>query len=83
MLFVNSINKLPEEVKMALGALSCFGASTDCEVIQALETDLNLNLIEPLEVAIAEGLVTKLEGRYSFCHERIQEATCGMIQSKL
>ncbi|KAL7484284.1 hypothetical protein ACHAW6_009928, partial [Cyclotella cf. meneghiniana] len=80
MFFVQSINTLATDVRIALGALSCFGASTECEVIQAIETDLNLNLTEPLQIAIAEGLVNMLGGRYCFCHDRIQEAAYSMIE---
>eukprot|EP00804_Cyclotella_cryptica_P013696 CCRYP_016138-RA/>CCRYP_016138-RA protein AED:0.23 eAED:0.26 QI:0/0/0/1/0/0/2/0/855 len=83
-LFVNSINMLSDDVKAALGTLSCIGASVDIDVIHALESDLTLKLIDPLNVAIAEGLVSKLEGRYHFCHDRIQEAVYSMIEeSKL
>ncbi|KAL7481036.1 hypothetical protein ACHAW6_006712, partial [Cyclotella cf. meneghiniana] len=76
---VHSISTLPVDVKIALFALSCFGASTDFEIIQAIETDLNLNLIEPLNVAIKEAFVNKLDGRYCFCHDRIHEAAYSMI----
>jgi predicted ATPase len=82
MLFINSINRLPKEVNVALGTLSCFGASVDCDVINALESDLCLQLIDPLNVAIAEGLVSKLGGKYYFCHDRIQEAVYSMIEGK-
>ncbi|KAL7479423.1 hypothetical protein ACHAW6_005158, partial [Cyclotella cf. meneghiniana] len=82
MFFVQSISMLPIDVKMALVVLSCFGASIELEVIEAIETDLNLNLIEPLNTAIAEGLVNKLHGRFSFCHDRIHEAAYSMIDEQ-
>jgi hypothetical protein len=78
--FAESINKLPADVKTALSALSCFGASTDMEVIQALETHLELKLVEPLNVAVAEGLVYKLDGIYYFCHDKIQQAAYSMTE---
>eukprot|EP00804_Cyclotella_cryptica_P021186 CCRYP_001485-RA/>CCRYP_001485-RA protein AED:0.02 eAED:0.02 QI:1/1/1/1/1/1/2/1352/1114 len=78
--FVDSINKLPADVKTALSALSCFGASTDSEVIRALETNPELTLIEPLNVAVSEGLVYKLDGIYHFCHDKIQQAAYSMIE---
>eukprot|EP00804_Cyclotella_cryptica_P019506 CCRYP_006657-RA/>CCRYP_006657-RA protein AED:0.02 eAED:0.02 QI:170/1/1/1/1/0.75/4/900/1170 len=82
LLFINRISMLPESVKVALGTLSCFGASVDCDVIHAIESDLALNLIEPLNVAISEGLVNKLDGRYHFCHDLIQEAVYSMIDEQ-
>ncbi|KAL7481155.1 hypothetical protein ACHAW6_006837, partial [Cyclotella cf. meneghiniana] len=82
MFFVQSISTLPVDVKVALVTLSCFGASTEFEVVKAIETDLNLNLIEPLNIAIAEGLVNQLDGKYCFCHDRIHEATYGMIDEE-
>jgi predicted ATPase len=80
--FVQSINTLPIDVKIALVALSCFGASTECEIIHAIEADLNLKLIEPLNIAIAEGLLSKLDGRYRFCHDRIHQATYSIIDGE-
>eukprot|EP00804_Cyclotella_cryptica_P029852 CCRYP_010780-RC/>CCRYP_010780-RC protein AED:0.08 eAED:0.08 QI:0/0.8/0.66/1/0.8/0.66/6/45/1317 len=82
MFFVNSINTLATDVKIALRVLSCFGSSTECEFIQAIETDLKLNVTEPLKIAMAEGLVNKLDGKYVFCHDRIQEATYSMIEEQ-
>eukprot|EP00804_Cyclotella_cryptica_P019507 CCRYP_006660-RA/>CCRYP_006660-RA protein AED:0.11 eAED:0.11 QI:0/0/0/1/1/0.5/2/0/852 len=80
LLFVKSINSLPQDVYAALRTLSCFGASVDCDVISALESDLFLKLIEPLNVAIAEGLVSKLNGKYHFCHDLIQDSVYSMIE---
>eukprot|EP00804_Cyclotella_cryptica_P019033 CCRYP_014451-RE/>CCRYP_014451-RE protein AED:0.24 eAED:0.37 QI:0/0/0/1/0/0/2/0/860 len=80
--FVHRINNLSVDVKIALAALSCFGTSADGEVIQAIESDLNLNLIEPLNIAVTEGLLNKVDGRYCFCHDRIHEATYSMIEGE-
>eukprot|EP00804_Cyclotella_cryptica_P005299 CCRYP_015795-RD/>CCRYP_015795-RD protein AED:0.06 eAED:0.06 QI:0/1/0.8/1/0.75/0.6/5/465/1505 len=82
MFFIQSIGKLPSDVKEALGTLSCFGASIGCDIVQYLETNLDMNLIEPLNVAIAEGLVTKHGGKYRFSHDRIQEAAYGLMEEQ-
>jgi predicted ATPase len=82
MLFVHRINTLPIYVKIALGALSCFGASVECAVIKAIETDLKMNLIDPLSMAIDEGLLNMLDGRYCFCHDLIQEASYNTIDGE-
>ncbi|KAL3792871.1 hypothetical protein HJC23_004796 [Cyclotella cryptica] len=80
--FVQSINSLSCDVKVALSFLSCFGASTDCAVIQGLENYLQMRLTEPLNVAIDEGLVSKLGQRYYFSHDRLQEAAYSMINEQ-
>jgi predicted ATPase len=82
MFFEQSINTLPIDVKIALVTLSCFGASTECEVIEAIDAKLDLNLKDPLNIAIEEGLLNKLDGRYCFCHDRIQEAAYSMIEGE-
>jgi predicted ATPase len=43
--------------------------------IKALETHQNINLTEPLQIAMKEGLVSKVAGSYHFSHDWIQE-TC-------
>ncbi|KAL3797973.1 hypothetical protein HJC23_013211 [Cyclotella cryptica] len=40
------------------------------------------SLIEPLNVAIAEGLVSKLNGKYHFCHDLIQDSVYSMIEEQ-
>jgi predicted ATPase len=71
--FIDSISTHPVDVRLALCTLSCFGNSAHHEVLSAIETDLNLNLTESLNDAIAEGLLDKLGEKYCFCHDRIQE----------
>ncbi|KAL3798700.1 hypothetical protein HJC23_004451 [Cyclotella cryptica] len=80
--FTKGISKLPMEVQSALRTLSMFGASTKCQYIAALESELNVELIEPLKVAAAEGLVINVKGSFHFCHDRIQEAAYSMIQNQ-
>ncbi|KAL3805300.1 hypothetical protein HJC23_009007 [Cyclotella cryptica] len=80
--FSKGISKLPLEVQSALHTLSMFGASTKCQYIEALESQLNLQLMEPLQVAAAEGLVSNVKGSFHFCHDRIQEASYAMIEKQ-
>eukprot|EP00804_Cyclotella_cryptica_P018768 CCRYP_007259-RA/>CCRYP_007259-RA protein AED:0.28 eAED:0.28 QI:0/1/0.66/1/1/1/3/2507/1005 len=81
--FVKGISRLPLEVQLALFTLSMFGASVKYEYMEALESQLNAHLMEPLKIAAAEGLVSNLKGSFHFCHDRIQEAAYGMINEKV
>eukprot|EP00804_Cyclotella_cryptica_P014201 CCRYP_005628-RA/>CCRYP_005628-RA protein AED:0.02 eAED:0.02 QI:105/1/1/1/1/1/2/1150/1171 len=80
--FAHGISKLPIEVQSALRTLSMFGASIRCKYIEALESQLRLKLIEPLKIALAEGLVSNLRGSFHFCHDRLQEASYAMTEAQ-
>ncbi|KAL3794232.1 hypothetical protein ACHAWO_006476 [Cyclotella atomus] len=80
--FANGIAKLPAEVQVALHTLSMFGSSAKSECIKALETQLNIDLTEPLQIAIIEGLVSKVTGSYYFSHDWIQETCYSMVQEQ-
>ena len=74
--FINGIAKLPSEVQVALHTLSMFGSSVKSECIKALDMHHdNINLTEPLQIAMKEGLLSKVAGSYHFSHDWIQE-TC-------
>ena len=75
----DAIAQLPQVVQNALCALSCFGASAECAIIQALEETLKSPLIEPLDLAVAEGLLDKVGDTYSFSHDKLQESAYSMI----
>ncbi|KAL7550489.1 hypothetical protein ACHAWF_013710 [Thalassiosira exigua] len=77
---VGTICKQPADVQSALRVLSCFGAKTQHRIVQTLEPKLDLPLIQPLEVAVAEGLLNKTNECYIFNHDKIQEAAYQMIK---
>ncbi|KAL3822933.1 hypothetical protein ACHAXA_011648 [Cyclostephanos tholiformis] len=81
-LLSSNITRLPKEVQSALCTLSCFGARSDCVLIEALETKLGIPLTEPLQVAVAEGIVDKVDGKFSFGHDKLQEAAYNLIQAE-
>jgi predicted ATPase len=77
MFFVHSINTIPIDVEIALFTLSCFGASMECKVIGSVDTDLGMNLIELLRIAIAEGLLNNMDGKYfSAMTKFMKQFTC-------
>mmetsp|Transcript_4484 Transcript_4484/g.8609 ORF Transcript_4484/g.8609 Transcript_4484/m.8609 type:complete len:739 (-) Transcript_4484:970-3186(-) len=75
----SSIERLPQEVQMALSTLSCFGHATNATLIKVLETKCGNALIEPLEIAVTEGVLDRVNDIYSFGHDRLQEAAYNMI----
>jgi predicted ATPase len=75
----HSIGTLPGDVKSSLRILSCFGASMGSAFIKTLERALDRNLFDSLDVAVAEGLLDKIDDRYRFSHDRIQEAAYNMM----
>jgi histidine kinase len=77
----HSIGKLPEDAKSSLCILSCFGASLITVFIETLERALDRNLVDSLDVAVAEGLLDKKDDEYCFSHDRIQEAAYNMMNS--
>ena len=79
MFFRNSIHKLPNDAQQALSIMACFGASLDGELTESLERALPMQLFTPLNVAVSEGLLDKINGQYRFCHDCIQEAAYDMI----
>jgi predicted ATPase len=58
--FTNGIAKLPIEVQLGIHTLSMFGASARSDYIAALESQLNVKISEPLQVAEKEGAFSEL-----------------------
>ena len=67
-----TIEKLPEEVQIGLKTLACFGASSKCTLLKLIETKFGTPIIEPLEFAVAEGLLDKVDKTFRFGHDRLQ-----------
>ncbi|KAL7464104.1 hypothetical protein ACHAXS_004440, partial [Conticribra weissflogii] len=75
----NSISQLSPEIQAALCTLSCFGASANISAVKVLEDDLGLQLQNSLDAAVADGFLDKMNGKYQFCHDRVQEAAYNML----
>jgi len=81
-LLTGAICQLSPDVQAGLCALSCFGASVDVSIVEILERYLDLQLKSSLEVAVKECFLDKINGRYTFSHDRVQEATYNMMSTK-
>eukprot|EP00804_Cyclotella_cryptica_P002814 CCRYP_009354-RB/>CCRYP_009354-RB protein AED:0.02 eAED:0.02 QI:50/1/1/1/1/1/3/1110/1165 len=77
--FSTCIGKLLPQVQVALQVLSCFGSADACE-LSILESKLNLDLRNPLEIAVAEGFVSKDNQLYRFSHDKILQAAYEMAE---
>lgn len=79
MLFRDSIYKLSDDVQDALSVMACFGASLDDVLVDSLEQALPIELITPLNIAVKEGLLDKINCQYRFCHDYVQDAAYNVI----
>ena len=79
----NGIVKLPIQVQFALNILSMFGASTRVSYLKLLESQMKIEVLEPLKEAVAEGFVTALNDSFCFCHDRIQEASLTLFEESV
>ena len=77
---ISNFGRLPQEMQRALSCLSCFGASATTHLLQILSRKLNVPFMEQLDKAVTEGILDKIDGSYSFCHDRLQEAASGMLR---
>eukprot|EP00804_Cyclotella_cryptica_P022353 CCRYP_015913-RA/>CCRYP_015913-RA protein AED:0.01 eAED:0.01 QI:137/1/1/1/0.66/0.5/4/982/1465 len=77
--FSNSIRGLSRQVQTALQVLSCFGSAEECE-LSLLESNLRLELVKPLELAVDEGFVSKNDQQYRFSHDKILQSAYEMAQ---
>ena len=76
----HTIEALPDDVKVTLRTLSCFGASVSCSFVHRLERALNKPLLDSIDTAVTEGLLDKIDDHYRFSHDRIQEAAYKLIK---
>ena len=79
MFITSTIEALPEEVQSSICVLSCFGASAETAFIKTLEKALDRQLLGSLDIAVAEGLLDKIDDKYRFSHDRIQEAAYAIM----
>ena len=71
--FADSLGEMPYKVRWALFVLSCFGASAESAFVVESQ-GLGSHVLKNLDIAVIEGLVDKIDDRYCFSHDRIQEA---------
>ena len=74
----DSLGEMPYKVRWALFVLSCFGASSESAFVVESQ-GLGSDVLKNLDIAVTEGLVDKIDDRYCFAHDRIQEAAYNIM----
>lgn len=77
--YINDISTLPSDVQSALVTISLLGASVKKDYIELLQSKLETNLVDSLNVAAKRGLLSMMKDSYTFCHDRIQETCFNMV----
>ena len=73
-LMIAKLNGLPDEVRKTLLELACLGNSADLATLSIVLGTSEQQIRENLAEAIRLQLIERLDDRYKFVHDRVQEA---------
>lgn len=76
---VKKIDQLPEKTKEILKIASCIGARFDLEVVSYLSNQEMGNILGSIEELMLAKLIDSSDNRYSFNHDRVQEAAYTLV----
>jgi PAS domain S-box-containing protein len=78
-LMVAKLGRLPLDTQVMLQQLACLGHTAAADslamVVDGPDTDVHARLLE----AVRAGLLVRMDDRYTFVHDRVQEAAHAMI----
>ncbi|MCA9620102.1 MAG: AAA family ATPase [Myxococcales bacterium] len=77
-LMLEKLRRLPEATRIAVFRLACLGSGTRRRLLEIVLEDLEDGLLA-LEPASRAGLVSEVEGRFMFLHDRVQEAAHALV----
>ena len=81
-LFANKINVLPKETREMLAIGSCIGASFDAKELCLVAGIDQAKLYLCLAPALEQGLLRQHRQRFSFLHDRVQEAVSSALDAR-
>ena len=78
-LMLEKLRRLPHATQAALQQFACLGNVVDTALLTLAFEQSEGAVCAPLSEAVGVGLISRLEGSYSFLHDRIQEAAYALI----